>query len=126
MNAKLLLVDDEPAVLKCLRTALTRLGYAVTAAASGEEAVALLARETFDLVVTDFRMPGLSGAAVAEAARERLGEVPVLLITGWVDEVPEWLRSGADALRVIAKPFTLDQLAAEVRTALAREAAVPA
>lgn len=119
MKAKVLLVDDEPAVLGCLTAALARHGHIVTTAASGEAALAELKHQRFDLVVTDFRMSGLSGAAVVEAVRERHDETAIILITGLVDELPVWLRTGPHAVRVVAKPFALRPFLHEVDLALA-------
>lgn len=105
MNAKVLLVDDEPAVLKCLGTLLARLGHHVTTASSGEEALAQLEHRPFDLVVTDYRMPGISGAQVVDSIRERQEDTAIILITGLVDELPDWLRAGPRAVKVLGKPF---------------------
>ncbi|MBK8475763.1 MAG: response regulator [Opitutaceae bacterium] len=113
MKAKVLLVDDEPAVLACLTAVLGRQGYSVTAAATGEAALDQLERRVFDLVVTDYRMPGLGGDAVVRAIRERQDDVAVLLITGLVDELPDWLRSGPEAVRILAKPFAISDLLRE-------------
>ncbi len=126
MNAKVLLVDDEPAVLKCLSTVLTRLGHSVTTAPCGEAAIAQLDQQAFDLVVTDFRMPGLGGDAVVQSLRDRGADAAVLVITGLTDELPDWLRVGPEAVRILAKPFTIFQFHAEVASALRCGAAVPA
>ncbi len=118
MNAKVLLVDDEPAVLKCLGHLLARLGHHVTTAASGEEALVHLEHRPFDLVVTDFRMPGLSGADVVEAIRERQEETAIILITGLVDELPAWLRIGPRAVKVLGKPFEVGAFLRAVESSL--------
>ena len=118
MKAKVLLVDDEPAVLKCLTSVLSRLGHQVTTAHSGEEALDHLEHRPYDLVVTDFRMPGISGADVVEAIRERQDDVAIILITGLVDELPDWLRTGPESVRVLAKPFALGQFFQEIDRAL--------
>ncbi|HLP02888.1 MAG TPA: response regulator [Opitutaceae bacterium] len=118
MNAKVLLVDDEPTVLACVSAALSRFGYSVTTANSGEAALSRLERHPFDLVITDFRMPGVNGAAVVEAVRERQEDAAILLITGLSEELPAWLRTGPAAVRILTKPFLLTQLRAEAETAL--------
>ncbi len=125
MNAKLLLVDDEPAVLVCVSTALSRFGFSVTTAASGEAALAELEKQAFDLVITDYRMPGVNGAAVIAAARGQPQEPAVILITGLSEELPASLRVGPDAVRVLTKPFLLAQLRAAAEEALVARAAVP-
>ncbi|HLP08327.1 MAG TPA: response regulator [Opitutaceae bacterium] len=118
MNAKVLLVDDEPSVLACISAALTRFGYSVTTANSGEAALNQLERRPFDLVITDFRMPVIDGAAVIDAVRERQEDAAVLLITGLTEELPTWLRTGPAAVRILTKPFLLTQLHAEAEAAL--------
>ncbi|MFT3830688.1 MAG: response regulator [Opitutaceae bacterium] len=118
MNAKVLLVDDEPSVLACVSAALSRFGYSVTTANSGEAALAQLERRPFDLIVTDFRMPIVDGAAVVEAVRERQEDAAILLITGLSEELPAWLRSGPAAVQILAKPFPLAQLQSAAAAAL--------
>jgi CheY-like chemotaxis protein len=124
MNAKVLLVDDEPTVLKCLATALTRFGCSVTTAASGKAAMGLLAQESFDLVITDYRMPDLMGDAVVRIIRGSQPQAAILLITGFVGELPQRLRFGPDAVPVLTKPFTLAQLKHEMDEVLQPGAAV--
>jgi CheY-like chemotaxis protein len=124
MNAKVLLVDDEPAVLRCMATALTRFGFSVTAASSGRAALEHIARESFDLVVTDYRMPDIMGDAVVREARERQPEAALLLVTGFADELPSALRSGPTSVPVLAKPFSLLQLRDAAEAALRRSPAL--
>lgn len=120
MNAKVLLVDDEPAVLKCLSSALARFGYDVTAVHTGRAALEELGRERFDLVITDFRMPDFLGDAVVDAIREHRPDTAILLITGYFDELPQRLRSGPEAVQVLVKPFSLASLRAMIETILQR------
>ena len=120
MNAKVLLVDDEPAVLKCLSSALTRFGYDVTAVHTGRAALEELGRGRFDLVITDFRMPDFMGDAVVDAIREHRRDTAILLITGYFDELPQHLRSGPEAVEVLIKPFSLSSLRSMVETILRR------
>lgn len=124
MNAKVLLVDDEPTVLACISTALSRFGYSVSTANSGAAALAQLEHDVFDLVITDFRMPGIGGDAVIRTARERQDDIAALLITGLTEELPAWLRTGPEAVRVLAKPFTLGLLRSTVEAALQARAAL--
>jgi CheY-like chemotaxis protein len=110
MNAKVLLVDDEPAVLKCMATALTRFGCSVTAVSSGKAALEHIAQEPFDLVVSDYRMPDIMGDEVVREFRERQPEAAIMIVTGFADELPPELRSGPASVPVLAKPFSLLQL----------------
>src|SRR5262245_13769643 len=80
---KILGVDDDPLASGPLRQILTEKGYDVTSAANGEEALSLLARESFDLVLLDVGMPGLSGYDVCRRIRQdpRLQDLPVVFLT---------------------------------------------
>ena len=118
MNAKVLLVDDEPAVLKCMATALSRFGCSVTAASCGTVALECLALDRFDLVVSDYRMPDIMGDVVVREVRERQPEAAILLVTGFVDELPPELRFGPEAVPVLPKPFSLAQLQHAMGTVL--------
>lgn len=65
-SGRILVVDDEKDILRALEFILSREGYSVTTAVSGEEAIELLKKEEFDLVLTDLRMPGMDGMEVLE------------------------------------------------------------
>lgn len=125
MNAKVLLVDDDPAVLAFLAAALERFRFEVTAVESAEAGLECLGCQGFDLVITDFRLPRLAGDAVVKAVRALRREIPVIVITGLLDELPMWLRSGPEAVRVVAKPIPLGLLQREVAAALRLPAAGP-
>ena len=79
---RLLVIDDEPAVRAIECECLSLLGYDVEAARDGADGLAQLARERFDLVVTDLRMPHLDGWDVLESAREIAPGMPVIILTG--------------------------------------------
>ena len=81
-GARILVVDDEDAIRLTLDSLLRRRGYAVRMAASGAEALALIAEQPFDLLVLDLMMPGLSGLDVARHARQHLPTTAILILTG--------------------------------------------
>jgi two-component system response regulator MprA len=119
MNPRVLVVDDDPAVLSGLRRALALEGYAVCVAESGEAALALAAAEAPDVVVLDVMLPDVDGLTVCRRLRE-VGAMPIVLLTA-KDTVPDrvaGLDSGADDYLV--KPFALDELLARVRAQLRR------
>src|SRR5262249_40228656 len=115
---RVLMVEDEVMLLRVLSRCLQRAGFNVGTAPSGLRATELLARETFDAVVTDVSMPGLSGVDVLRAARARDLEVPVLLMTGAPD-----VNSAAEAVHYgaceyVVKPFRPERLEQLVRRAV--------
>jgi EAL domain-containing protein (putative c-di-GMP-specific phosphodiesterase class I)/CheY-like chemotaxis protein len=82
LRARVLVVDDEPAIARSLARVLGVAGHVVTAATSGEEAVARLASESFDVILSDIRMPQMDGVTLLRAIRARDLDVPVAFMTG--------------------------------------------
>ena len=119
---KLLVVDDDPALSRTLRRALTIEGYDVECAADGGEALQRLASAHFDAVLLDVAMPRLDGLDVCRRMRERRDRTPVLMLTARdaVGDRVAGLDAGADDYLV--KPFSLDELNARVRALLRRAA----
>jgi DNA-binding response OmpR family regulator len=109
-TARVLIVDDDPAVLELVADLLAGEGFAVSRAGDGVEALAAAERERPDLVVSDVWMPRLDGLGLAERLRG-LG-VPVVLMSAVLERPP------AGGLPFVAKPFDLDALLAAVRWAL--------
>ena len=112
----ILLVDDEPAVLKAEHHILERLGYQVTRAESGPEALEFF-RESparFDLVLTDMTMPLMTGDKLAKAVVNIRNDIPVVICTGFSDRIlPENTHSSVTC--VIHKPLVMNELAAKLR-----------
>lgn len=118
---EVLVVDDEVVVLTVLREALRRGGYRVTTAASAEEAIDLMRKRRFDLVLTDKNLPGASGLEVLRVARTLDPAPAVVLITGYssYDSAVEALDIGAQDY--IEKPIRdVEQLRFRIRRALSR------
>jgi DNA-binding response OmpR family regulator len=121
-NARILLVDDEASIRLTLGTLLERTGYAVTPADGGEQAVQLLEHQSFDLLLTDLKMPGIDGMQVVAAARQRQPGLAVIVLTGHGS-----LESAIDGLHqqifdYVLKTTPPEQVVARVRAALdARE-----
>jgi DNA-binding response OmpR family regulator len=80
--AEVLLVDDEVTIRLTLGALLERAGYGVTVADNGEEAVTLLERQAFDLLLVDMKMPGMDGVQVIAAARARQPDIAIIVLTG--------------------------------------------
>ncbi len=114
-----LVVDDSNEVRELAEQQLRGLGYRVLGAPSGEAALELMDRYgAIDLLFTDIIMPGgMNGLRLAELVRERQPEVPVLLATGYIDDLPAPIGSAATA-PLLVKPYRLNELAERVRQAL--------
>jgi len=115
---KILVVDDEQSLREVLSIMLKRAGYAVTSAADGEEAVELLQKEIFDLVITDLRMPKVDGMEVLKAVKSASPETVVLIITAFAsaDSAVEAMKQGA--YDYLTKPFQVDEVQLIIRNAL--------
>ena len=115
---KILVVDDEQSLREVLSIMLKRAGYTVTSAADGEEAVELLQKEIYDLVITDLRMPKIDGMEVLKAVKSAAPETVVLIITAFAsaDSAVEAMKQGA--YDYLTKPFQVDEVQLIVRNAL--------
>lgn len=113
--ATLLLVDDEVRILSALRRVLRREGYRLLTAETPEQALRILDEQAVDVIVTDQKMPGMSGLQLlAEAARRR-PEARRLLITGWTEEVPREQIEALGIRAMIPKPWDDAELKATLR-----------
>lgn len=121
----ILLVDDEEAVRRAAVRILERLGYAVHPAASGEEALALwrAMRDRVALVIIDVVLPQVSGPEVARIIRAEGGNVPILFASGYSPEEAATLGELAAGATFLRKPWTREELAEQVRTAITGAAA---
>lgn len=118
MKPVLLIVDDEVRVLSALRRSLRREGYEILLASTPAEAMKLLAEREIDAVLSDHKMPGMSGIELLRATAEQRPHAARLLISGWPEAVsPEDLRSIAPTV-VLPKPWRDAELKAELRAAL--------
>ena len=120
---RILVVDDSPDTLEVLARTLSGQGFSVITAKDAREAIALLDSSPVDLVVTDFRMPGVDGIDLTRHVRENHRDTEVVMITGYgsIDNAVRAMKSGAG--EYLAKPFTEEELSAAVRRSLQRLAA---
>jgi DNA-binding NtrC family response regulator len=117
-SARILVVDDDHGQRSLLETFLHAKGYRTQSAASGEAALQLLAEGGFSMMISDVRMPGMSGIETLRRVREKHPLLPVLLVTAFAD-----IRSAVAAMRdgavnYLAKPIDLDELMTSVRLAI--------
>jgi two-component system alkaline phosphatase synthesis response regulator PhoP len=121
----ILVVDDEPAIVEIVRDYLTDVGYRVSTARSGDDALRQIRSILPDLIVLDLGLPGLDGLDVARAVRQA-SSVPIIMLTARGDEADRvvGLELGADDYLI--KPFSPRELLARVRAVLRRSATEPA
>jgi two-component system KDP operon response regulator KdpE len=115
-----LVVDDEPSFRRVLRTSLATSGFAIEEARSGEEAVAILGRSDFDLVLLDVNMPGMGGVEACREIRAHMPEIGIVMVTvqDGESEIVKALEAGADDY--ITKPIRFRELVARLRAVLRR------
>ncbi len=118
-NKKILVVDDEAAILQTLRYNLERSGYSVCTATDGRTAVALAEREEPDLVVLDIMLPVLDGIEACKAIRQR-SSVPIIMLTAKDQEIDKVLALELGADDYVTKPFALHEFLARVKARLRR------
>jgi two-component system response regulator PilR (NtrC family) len=112
---RVLIVDDEQSMRDMLRIVLRREGYEVTVARDGKEAIELLQKQPVDLLLSDIRMPGVSGVEVLRAAKDVNRDIVAIMMTAFAstDTAVEALRLGANDY--FTKPFSMDELRLKVR-----------
>ena len=116
---KILLVDDEAAIVQSLRYNLERSGYSVTAAGDGRTAVALAASEEPDLVILDIMLPLLDGIEACKEIR-KTSSVPIIMLTAKDQEFDKVLALELGADDYVTKPFSLGEIIARVKARLRR------
>ena len=118
MNSQILVIDDEKNYLLILETILGEEGYSVTALNDPEMALDYLDESEVDVVITDMKMPGISGQEILEQVRKNYPHIPVLIMTayGSIDGAVEAMKCGA--FDYISKPFSNDELVLSVKKAV--------
>jgi CheY-like chemotaxis protein/two-component sensor histidine kinase len=119
---RVMIVEDEPVMLRVLTSVLRPHGYQLFTCSSGEQALEILAEDEVDLLISDKNLPGITGLEVIRAAKEHLPEISTLLITGYASQetVEEAIQLKVDDYLV--KPFDLDDLMDKVKELIARPA----
>ncbi|MGQ9888692.1 MAG: response regulator transcription factor [Aggregatilineales bacterium] len=115
-NANVLVVDDEGAIRYSVSKTLQRVGYNVSEAASGEEALEIMKKQYFDVVLTDIRMPGLTGVELLRRIKEVAPDAIVILMTGYAS-----LGTAVEALRLGAHDYLIKPSSSQdIRQSVAR------
>lgn len=108
----ILVIDDEKGILQIIQQALTTLGHSVETAADGREGIQKFDDGSFDVVITDIRMPGIDGNGVVEhIRRSKKQSIPVIAISG-----TPWLMENGHFDLVLPKPFALQDLVGKIHS----------
>lgn len=124
MAKRILLVDDEPLILKGLRFTLEQEGYEILTAADGEEALKVFFEQPVDLVLLDVMLPKLDGIQVCQRIRES-SNIPILMLTAKGEDMDKILGLEYGADDYMTKPFNILEVKARIKTVL-RRASQPA
>jgi CheY-like chemotaxis protein len=108
-GAKILVVDDNSVVRDVVSRMLSRLGHEVSSADSGEKALSIFLGNIFDIVLSDYEMPGMDGVALACSVKRSAPRTQVVIMTGAGSEAV-FSRKSTAVDQVISKPFTLAQI----------------
>jgi len=115
---RVLVIDDEPAIRRFLRTSLSAQDYAVLEADDGETGLAILSRNAIDVLVLDLGLPGIGGLDVLKKLRDGGSSVPVIMLSSRDDETGKVAALDMGADDYVTKPFGMEELLARIRAAL--------
>ena len=122
-TASVLVAEDNPAVREFIVRSLQSASYSVMAVADGQQALDVLGREKHDVLVTDIVMPNMDGIALALKAVRLYPDLRIVMISGYAQERMRAHNLDALVHRIIAKPFSLEEICEAVKDALALPAA---
>lgn len=118
---KVLIVDDEQEFLELMTNRLTKRGFEVSVAATGEDALALVGKEPFDAVVLDVKMPGIDGIEVLRRIKSSNPALPVLLLTGHASVEAAMAGVESGAVDYLLKPVPINDLIMRLRDIASRK-----
>ena len=117
-GTQVLVAEDNPAVREFIVRSLVSAGHNVTAVADGQQALDALAKEKFKVLVTDIVMPNVDGIALALKAVRQFPDLRIIMISGYAQERMRAHNLDALVHRIIAKPFSLEEICAAVKDSL--------
>ncbi len=124
MAKKILVVDDEPQILKVVKAYLEKAGFSVVTADNGTRALAAFEKEKPDFLILDLNMPEIDGLEVCRKIRAK-SNVPIMMLTARVEEMDRLIGLEIGADDYVVKPFSPREVVARVRTILRRSTSVP-
>jgi CheY-like chemotaxis protein/glycine cleavage system H lipoate-binding protein len=116
-SINVLAVDDEPVVLSSIKKHLKRENFEVNKAETADEALAILDKQSIDIILTDLMMPKIDGLQLMQIVKERMPQIPIIMITGYATINTALKATQMGAFDYIAKPFTRTELLSVVRRA---------
>jgi two-component system, OmpR family, KDP operon response regulator KdpE len=121
---RVLVVDDEPSILRALRINLTARKYDVTTATDGASGLAAIARDRPDVIILDLGLPDMDGTEIIHGVRG-WATIPIIVLSAWGQESQKVAALDAGADDYVTKPFGMDELLARLRAAVRRAAPAP-
>ena len=118
----MLIVDDEVRILTALRRSLRREGWEILTAESPSEALGVIDDRAIDVVLSDHKMPGMTGVQFLEEAGRRAPDAVRMIITGWTEEIPRQHLEEVGVCALVTKPWDDAKLKATLRRALQPDA----
>lgn len=123
MAKKILVIDDEELIVKSFSKLLERNGYEVLVAKNGQDAIAMIEEQDFDLIIADIRMPGINGVKTIQTInklkeKNKRKKEPVIFITGYADEKNEKEAKALGPIAYIYKPFDISELVGKINKIL--------
>ncbi|MFY9287108.1 MAG: response regulator [Alphaproteobacteria bacterium] len=118
-NARVLVAEDNPAVREFIVRSLASAGHKPTAVADGQQALDALAKEKYDVLVTDIVMPNVDGIALALKAVRLFPDLRIVMVSGYAQERMRAHNLDALVHRIIAKPFSLEEICDAVKDSIA-------
>lgn len=122
---RILIIEDEPSFVEALEFLLSKEGFKVEVASSGDQGLTLFERNGCDLVLLDLMLPGMSGVEVCKEIRKS-SSVPIIMLTAKDDEIDKVIGLELGADDYVTKPYSARELVARIRAVLRRGAAVDA
>ena len=120
-TVQILVVDDEPAIRESYKLLLQHVGHAVEMADGGAAALALLAQRKFDVVITDFSMPGMQGDELVARIRQRLPAQRIIMATAFAHEFRVFGQTDGHVDALLLKPFSFKDLCEAIQQVLIQE-----
>lgn len=124
MNGKILVIDDEEALVRLISYNLAKEGFNILTAVDGNEAWQMIAQEKPDLIVLDLMLPGKDGLEICRDLRKENNEIPIIMLTARDEEIDKVLGLELGADDYMTKPFSVRELSARVKAVLRRKQAI--